>query len=1496
MSTFTNWNGPGDCAGDLTIFYQQLQELTRKITSAQQDYNGLLAIVNTYDGRVTNLESATGNTISTQTAFENLIGQFLALRNAFNNYTQGTGSGLNTGALTAVSATINGLLQAKGDFIVQDANGNTVFNIDHASKIIQSMYDWIHLAQWFYFNTAAEYQDIRLKIGGVDDPTDTSANNAINRQMKPNLITTTGDIPVAILDLAETQVGYTHGSGTVYVSIRNTIHADAVINIVAHHDSADDEAATMTVVYDYYKQNVNNQVMHFALRHATDRNSRNVLLLYIYGNPAFGSSTFTNVWVHGRGLRRWTTDDPTSSTDLIDLYTAPGDRGAGFLADKTILNSLRVRGLLDVFGNLNVNGAINTDELVVSGDTTIKGDLDVTQGEVHIKDIVIEGSVTYPPYVPDGPSPDQNIAGDVVINGSLEVLNEPNPDQEDPAFEVLGNSKLHGDVDLGPHILNAGDAFVNNLFLRDKNGVVRTNSVVAVTDYSDTPRFLLRFVKGTATGYNIISIRTEVALQGLFGAYTSQDEMDLLSACEQYKDNFNNFIATGNAQAYNLNRITILTQLWDPIAKKINAEADAIGISSTIERIATSDDGGNLKTSFSAGNTVYGDAILSNVHRTFTYEEVFRIDTSGGTTDKVILGHYDENGKKALAVLESSGRPVARVQGTDNELAYLQDVITGLFYRGNVDLCIDGDPMTWQNGQPITAIPLVDGTFKQINDGMLCLRKGRLDTGVVDPITGLPDPTHPVYFLGEETRIYQAKNVQKDPVTGNTISAIWELYTGIPSEAPGGIYTPPPYMPTDTYGIYQWTGYIQYESNLFSYEYIVWDVNRGTSPLEIQWQVINIALEGYRLAVDQDRIDQQIALLAYALQPNWLDENPTLEISIPGIPSRIPNPAYIMNKPVMGVSHLSAGDWDALHPFKYDHLVMGGDYLQFYEHIRASIADPLTDQPIKDVILQLMHGNAGPAYNQLPVATQNTAFTLKWCIDKKELYLDTGNPGYIDPTGNLTVRKGNILIFPFGSGGGSGAFKGPVDVVGPVEEELTGDDIDNSQIPPPGTLYIFRKGPNPPNEPCVIYLVRNLDTPSTNLYEVQVLQGSAISGGIHLKRYSTNQNVVSGIDGYAYGDVLVATTSAVGVQVSPDTYNDSNLSKDLVDIKTTERDFSVPGPNPPFQDTDYKLNILLDEKNNVAEKDVRPQPAFLPWRGFQFIYDESFTPPDPSTSYGWVDFAVGDLIYVKKDGLEAIYRVRQPALAGVYTFKITSVEDIWGPGGYDSGNGIIIIEGNSANIPGNADDGNGTTPPDADWIYEDVTAEFLLFENPPLYVSKDQIVEDVVVGNSTAFYKCTYSGTYNTLDAKVTNSTLLTLEPKVSPILPEGYERSSGREGVFIPTARTQRATDPRRTNAEHSWKTFMDMWSEMALYPPSACTDDTARFPTNIYGTQAVGSNRKAPQADFPRPSLPDHFDPKDAFFPGFKKWKGSAIGDAPMYFPYWFRTFESQAEWIEP
>lgn len=1514
MSTFTNWNGPGDVAGDLSIFYQQLQELTRLTNQASQNYAALQNIVNSFNGKVSALEAATGNTISDDLHqnFRDLIGNFNTLKTAFDAYTTGTGSAMKTGALEAASATIKGLLKVEGNFIVDEA-----FSIDHAKKVIESLYDWIHLAQWFYFNTAAEYQDIRFKIGGANDPTDTVANNAINSRMKPNLITQTGDIPVAIVDLVES-AGYTHGTGTIYVAVRNTIHLDAVINIAAHHDSPADIAATMSVTYAYHKQGTANQQIIFSLRHVTFPNGGNGIVVYISGDPGFGASTFTNVWVHGRGVRRWDTGDPTASgPGFVRLITPTGERGAGFLADRSTFNSLLVRNDVDIQGNLSVIGqSVFFDNTTFNGNNnTFKHDVNI-EGTGIIKDLIVTNSAIF-----EGTG-DVSFGGNLITDGTLEVKNIGGVD---PALNVHGNSKLDGDIDAKPHQLQVGDAWVANLFVGE-DGVVKTDAVVALTDDEDNTRFLVRFEPGSATGTKVVSTRVNIALIGLNApAITDPDEKDqLIELCRAYQENELEFIAHSPSN-YSYIKLTILKQ-WDQIAKTINDRADQANLPQSIERIATTSSN-QCPVYFDLNGTRYYDPIRSNTHRTFSLDEIYRVDKSGGTVDKVIVGHFnasDTNTKRAQVVLESLGRPLAKVQAADHELAYLEDVITGLFYRGNVDMVITGDPMAWEDpvtGIPkvITEIPLVDGTFKQIVDGMLLLRRGFLNTQVTDPVTNLPDPNHPVYFPGEETRLYKAKNVVIDTTTGKTLSVQWELCLDVPAEAPGGIYTPPPYMPTKTYGIYQWTGYVQYDNPRFSYEYIIWDVNRGVDSLEQQWQIVNIALEGYRLAVDQDRIDEQLAILSYALQPDWLEKNPTIDISIPGVPSRIPNPSFIQNKPIMGISELSAGCWDNASgqtPFSYDYLVMGGDYLEFYENIRDSVTAPLTDQPIRDVILQLMHGNVSSSYAELPPATQNTAYSLKWVIKKdgqpcNELYIDTGNPDFTYP--GLVTRKGNILLFPTagGGGGGGGALEGPIDIDGDPLVELTGQEIDTGPMQlVVGTHYIIRKRESSsPNGPYTVYLVNRIAGTSPNEYNVQVIQ-SAGPGGLFLKRYVTSQGNIGMVDpndpngpaalGYAIGKTL----TSLYTMLQQGTNNDLNLAHDLISIRHDEQNPNKAGAP---ENLTYKLNIQFKPDNFMTSLEMQDQPAFVPWNDFQFAYIEGDADSYP-LCYGWVDFSIDDIIVVNTPDENGnnpgykIYKVRPEILASEFTWLIEQPSDIW----------KVIKIGTSPDDT--ADDGQGNNPTTGSWFFQDVTADYPTFTagsyNP------DQIVR--TDNDAKHFYRCMYGpANYTAITNTRPREFLLSVEPKAPPSLTENFERSAPREGFFFPVAYQSREfSNANRQDAQHEWDTFLDFWTTMALYPPSACTTDCdpvnpndGRFPTATYGGQNVtGYNRRAPKEEFPEPGdplyptfpLPDTLESGRSFYPVYKKWQGRDTVEnrdlAPMYFPYWFETFESQAEWIEP
>jgi hypothetical protein len=55
---------------------------------------------------------------------------------------------------------------------------------------------------------------------------------------------------------------------------------------------------------------------------------------------------------------------------------------------------------------------------------------------------------------------------------------------------------------------------------------------------------------------------------------------------------------------------------------------------------------------------------------------------------------------------------------------------------------------------------------------------------------------------------------------------------------------------------------------------------------------LNLEITRFRVAADKDKLDGTIAKAAL-IQPDWLEETVVPEHVPPGIPSQIPNPAYI---------------------------------------------------------------------------------------------------------------------------------------------------------------------------------------------------------------------------------------------------------------------------------------------------------------------------------------------------------------------------------------------------------------------------------------------------------------------------------------------------------------------------------------------------------------------------------------------------------------------------
>jgi hypothetical protein len=162
----------------------------------------------------------------------------------------------------------------------------------------------------------------------------------------------------------------------------------------------------------------------------------------------------------------------------------------------------------------------------------------------------------------------------------------------------------------------------------------------------------------------------------------------------------------------------------------------------------------------------------------------------------------------------------------------------------------------------------------------------------------------------------------------------------------------------------------------------------------IAWDSITIQLEGYRNALAQDKIDD--ALLGVAtVQADYAENREVIDVQLPerDKPSRVANPAYIQHKPWTGVALVEPGSF--IDPLMLEAwLLDGGDFTGLNGDTLPIGDAPQASALFRNAIIRVWRGNYAdmPEIKTPSVGSvwSNFAHTLRWCIDKEELWYSDG--------------------------------------------------------------------------------------------------------------------------------------------------------------------------------------------------------------------------------------------------------------------------------------------------------------------------------------------------------------------------------------------------------------------------------------------------------------------------------------------------------------------------
>jgi prefoldin subunit 5 len=189
---------------------------------------------------------------------------------------------------------------------------------------------------------------------------------------------------------------------------------------------------------------------------------------------------------------------------------------------------------------------------------------------------------------------------------------------------------------------------------------------------------------------------------------------------------------------------------------------------------------------------------------------------------------------------------------------------------------------------------------------------------------------------------------------------------------------------------YEWGGHHVQDSGWYIESYIMWTAhhqNHTSMDYTLDdWAFIELNMDGYRTADQQDAIDHELVLLGSA-QADYTERDSVIDFKLPGqaLPSEIANPAYIHHKPWTGVSIIDGGSF--IGPLYYhDWMVDGGDFTGM-----ATAVDPSktpwvpSDRQYRNAIIKIIHGNYDntPELGKIPTdpTWKNFGFTWRWLDD-----------------------------------------------------------------------------------------------------------------------------------------------------------------------------------------------------------------------------------------------------------------------------------------------------------------------------------------------------------------------------------------------------------------------------------------------------------------------------------------------------------------------------------
>ncbi len=365
----------------------------------------------------------------------------------------------------------------------------------------------------------------------------------------------------------------------------------------------------------------------------------------------------------------------------------------------------------------------------------------------------------------------------------------------------------------------------------------------------------------------------------------------------------------------------------------------------------------NGPTTLNGDTTIKGAVTVVEVNTNLIKDSaghaIVQVDETG---DKVTLGsgnHHTE--------IASQDRPTVLDNGSTEQIAYLKDFASSIVYQASVKF-YDTDVAHLPTGKfPVTANQAQQDPSTwtgELNSG---------DEALILPANATNDTGGGYYVWGGTSWALNSS-------VGNPVNQqIWEWDAE-----------------------YVMTGTDVYWHNAR----ILWNPT-STYYTGQKVFIVNLPLENY---YDMDQINSLFPDIANDPTkglfgwPDWLTPIADAYATNPLNGTTTPNPKWINNKPVTGMSVLDGGEFKAGANFIWDYIVEGGDYTTLDSNIAATLTNSPTVDEYANVCVKVARGDKATlpsAAAALPppyigAKAGNINYMLYYCMDTEELFISNG--------------------------------------------------------------------------------------------------------------------------------------------------------------------------------------------------------------------------------------------------------------------------------------------------------------------------------------------------------------------------------------------------------------------------------------------------------------------------------------------------------------------------